>query len=108
MTGPGDDLEWPVKPRVLTRAPDDLTRGRLVRLGEGIGKLVYASGHWVVKRERHPTEVITLICVWKLLREMDRFLPGGLGRRLLEKPGKQIRFLRLVFQVIIQPIPRSF
>jgi hypothetical protein len=108
MTGQAENLEWPVKLRVLTHAPEDLTRGRLVRLGEGINKVVYASDHWVIKRERHPTEIITLICVWKLLRKLDRFLPGGLGRRLLERPGKQIRFLRLIFQPLVLPIPRAF
>ncbi|HTS25650.1 MAG TPA: hypothetical protein VMH81_07230 [Bryobacteraceae bacterium] len=97
-----------MKLRVLSHAPDDLTRERLVRLGEGINKVVYASGHWVVKRERRPTEIITLICVWKFLRRVDHFVPGELGRRILEKPGKQIRILRLIFQALVLPIPRSF
>jgi len=74
MTGQADNLECPVK--VLTRAPEDLTRGRLVRLGEGISKVVYASDHWVIKRERRPSEIITLICVWKLRRSE---VPGGRG-----------------------------
>src|ERR1041385_4727877 len=90
--------------QILLHAPGDLTRQRLVRLGEGINKVVYASDHWVVKRERRPNEIITLICVWKLLRRVDHFLPGGLGRRLLERPGRQIRFLRLVFEALVQPI----
>jgi hypothetical protein len=108
MTDQADNLERPVNLRVLTRAPEDLTRGRLVRLGEGINKVVYASDHWVIKRERNPSEIITLICVWKFLRSLDHFLPGGLGRRLLEKPGKQIRLLRLVFRALALPIPRGF
>ncbi len=107
MTGRTDSLEYRAKLAVLARAPEDLTRGRLVRLGEGINKVVYASDHWVVKRERHPSEIIALICVWKVLRRLDRYLPGGLGRRLLEKPGKQIRLLRLIFQSVVLLIPRS-
>src|SRR6185369_15177408 len=108
MSGQGASLEWPVKAPVLTRAPEDLTRRRLIRLGEGINKVVYASDHWVVKRERRPNEIITLICVWKLLRRLDHLLPGGVGRRMLERPGRQIRFLRLVFEALVLPIPRSF
>ena len=34
-------------------------------------------------------------------------MPGGLGRRLLERPGKQIRFLRLIFVPLVLPIPRG-
>jgi len=92
--------------QVLLRAPDDLTSGRLVRLGEGINKVVYASEHWVVKRQRRPSEIIALICVWKVVKGLDRFLPGGIAGRLLEKPGKLIRFLRLMFQALVLPIPR--
>jgi hypothetical protein len=93
-------------PRVLSRAPADLTTGRLARVGEGIHKVVYASDHWVIKRERRPTEVMTLICVWKFLHGIEHLLPG-VGRRLLQKPGKQIRFLRVVFRALTLPIPRS-
>jgi hypothetical protein len=108
MTVHADNPEAPGNVTVLTRAPDDLTRRRLVRLGEGINKVVYASEHWVVKRERRPSEIIALICVWKLLRRLDRIVPGALGRKLLEKPGRQIRFLRSVFEVVVLPIPRGF
>lgn len=93
--------------RLLPRAPDDLTRGRLVRLGEGINKVVYASERWVVKRQRRPSEIIALICVWKFLRRLDRFLPGGAARRLLERPGRRIRFLRVMFQALVLPIPKA-
>jgi len=106
MTSEADKLEPVVKPRVLSRAPEDLTRARLVRLGEGINKVVYASEHWVIKRERRPSDIIALICVWKFLRRIDRILPGGLARRLMERPGRQIRFLRLIFQAVVLPIPR--
>jgi len=92
--------------RVLLRAPDDLTSGRLTRVGEGINKVVYASEYWVVKRQRRPSEIIALIFVWKILRALDHLLPGGIARRLLEKPGRQIRFLRVVFQAFVVPIPR--
>ena len=47
--------------RVLAQAPAELTQGRLKRLGEGIGKVVSASEHWVGKRERTPSEVVALI-----------------------------------------------
>jgi hypothetical protein len=93
--------------RLLPRAPDDLTRGRLVRLGEGINKVVYASERWVVKRQRRPSEIIALICVWKFLKRLDHIVPGGIGRRLLEKPGRQIRLLRVIFQALVVPIPRA-
>jgi hypothetical protein len=107
MTGPEIHFEDSANPRVLTHAPADLTRGRLVRLGEGINKVVYASGHWVVKRERRPSEIIALICVWKFLRRLDRHLPGRWARRLMEKPGRRIRFLRLMFQPVVLIVPRS-
>jgi hypothetical protein len=79
----------------------------LVRLGEGIGKVVYASERWVVKRRRRPSEAVALIVVWRLLRKIDGLLPGGLGRRLLERPGKQIRFLRLLLQPLVLALPRG-
>jgi len=107
MIGQTANLEAPSDARVLTRAPEDLTRGRLVRLGEGINKVVYASDHWVVKRERRPSEIIALIWVWKILRRLEHVLPGRLGRRLLEKPGRQVRLLRLLLQPVVLAIPRG-
>jgi len=95
------------KPRVLPHAPQELTRGRLRRLGEGIGKVVYASEHWVVKRERSPNEIIALIAIWRVLRRLERHLPGTLGRRLLERPSKTIRLLRFFIQALVPVIPRS-
>ena len=88
-------------------APDELTTTRLRRLGEGIGKVVYASPHWVVKRERTSREIVALIVVWKGLRRLERYLPFGLGRRLLEKPSRQIRFLRFLTQAAIRVAPRG-
>ncbi|HEY1204733.1 MAG: hypothetical protein ABSH46_15505 [Bryobacteraceae bacterium] len=93
--------------RVLREAPSELTRGALVRLGEGIGKVAYASEHWVVSRERHPSEILGLILTWKLLRKLDRLLPGKIGRRMLAKPGRQIRALSLMFQVLVLSVPRG-
>lgn len=93
--------------RVLLHAPTELTSGRLLRLGEGIGKVVYASDHWVVKRPRSPSEVVALILLWKALRKAESVLPGRYATRLLERPGRQLRFLRVVVQGVMQVIPRS-
>lgn len=94
-------------PEVLAHAPKELTEGKLKRLGEGIGKVVYASQHWVVKRERSPIEVVALILVWKTVRKIESLLPGGLGKKLLDRPSKQIRFLRLLTQGTMLIIPKS-
>jgi len=107
MVAQTESLGNPGQVRILLRAPDDLSSGRLIRLGEGINKVVYASSGWVVKRQRRPSEIIALICVWKVLRRLERVLPAGLGRRLLEKPGREIRFLRMLFQVFVVPIPKA-
>ncbi|MBK5292410.1 MAG: hypothetical protein JJE04_12140 [Acidobacteriia bacterium] len=82
-------------------APAELTCSRLRRIGEGIGRVVYGSQHWVVKRERTPVEVVALILVWKLLRK----LPAGLTRRLLERPSKRVRLMRLFTQAGLLVIP---
>ncbi|MEP6538319.1 MAG: hypothetical protein ABJF23_23475 [Bryobacteraceae bacterium] len=96
-----------MKPRLLAHIPEELTAGRLVRLGEGIGKIVYASPHWVVKRERSPSEIVALILLWKVLRKFARIMPGHLGERLLQRPSRLIRFLRVVMQAVMQVVPRS-
>ena len=93
--------------RVLSEAPEELTQGSLLRLGEGIGKVAYASEHWVVSRERHPSEIIGLILTWKLLRKLDRLVPGEMGRRMLAKPGRQIRALNFMFQALVLAVPRG-
>jgi len=93
--------------RVLSEAPAELTRGTLVSLGEGIGRVAYASEHWVVSRERHPSEIIGLILTWKVLRKLDRLVPGEMGRRMLANPGRQIRALGLIFRVLVMAVPRS-
>jgi len=95
------------RPRVLAQAPQELTQGRLKRLGEGIGKVVYASEHWVVKRERSPSEIVALIVLWKALRRLERLLPGRWGRRLVARPARQIRLLRLLTQAAMAVVPKS-
>lgn len=92
---------------VLPHAPEELSRGRLRRLGEGLGKVVYASEHWVVKRERSSSEIIALIMLWKLLRRLERHLPGEFGRKLLEKPSRSIRLVRLLMQAVVPVVPKS-
>jgi len=93
--------------RVLPKAPEELTRGQLVRLGEGISKVVYASPHWVVKRERHPSEIMALIFMWKAVRRLQRFLPRRLGQGMLEKPGRPARLLRVLVQGLVLAVPRG-
>ncbi len=90
----------------LSQAPEELTRGRLKRLGEGIGKVVYASEHWVVKRERSPAEVVALIILWKILCRWAHMLPFGWGKRLLQKPSRVIRFMRVITQAAIMVVPK--
>jgi hypothetical protein len=91
----------------IAAAPEELTNTRLYRLGEGVGKVVYASDHWVVKRERSPTQVVAIILLWKLLRKTESILPGGLGRRLMQRPSRQIRFLRMMVQASMLIVPKS-
>lgn len=93
--------------QVLSSAPKELTAAPLCRLGEGIGKVVYASDHWVVKRERTASEIIALIVIWRVIRKLGRMLPFGLADRLLQRPSKKIRFLRVVMQGIVLLLPKS-
>ena len=93
--------------RSLTHAPEELTRNRLKRLGEGIGKVVYGSKHWVVKRERPPTEVVALIILWKLLRRWAHALPFGWGNHLMKRPSLILRLMRIVTQATMAVLPKS-
>jgi hypothetical protein len=93
--------------RVLYHIPEELTAGSLRRLGEGIGKVVYASQRWVVARERSPLEMVALILLWKGLRKVEWLLPGAWGRRLRDRPSRQIRFLRVMVQGAILVFPRA-
>lgn len=78
------------------------------RIGEGIGKVVYASDHWVVKRERTASEIQALIVIWKAVRATERILPGGIGKKLLNAPSRQIRFLRVLMQGVLRFVPQGF
>lgn len=90
--------------RFLDEAPPELTESRLRRLGEGVGKVVYASTNWVVKRERSPKEVIAIVVLWHWLRKLQSFLPGWIAKRLTG-PGRQIRALRVFVQAAIALFP---
>jgi hypothetical protein len=76
-------------------------------MGEGIGKIVYASEHWVVKRERTPFEVVALIVLWRMLRRLERLLPKRLQGRLIDKPSRQLRLLRVTVQAALAVLPKA-
>jgi len=95
------------EPHLLPHAPEELTGGRLRRLGEGVGKVVYASEHWVVKRERSAADIIALIVIWKALRRVAQLLPAHLGEPLLRHPSKWIRLVRVMVRPFVLVIPRS-
>jgi hypothetical protein len=97
----------PPQPHLLPHAPGELTSGRLKRLGEGVGKVVYASDHWVVKRERSAADIISLIVIWKALRRIAQVLPARLGEPLLRHPSKWIRLVRVVVRPFVLVVPRS-
>jgi hypothetical protein len=86
--------------------PLELTGTRLRRLGEGVGKVVYASEHWVVKRERSPSEVVALIVLWNALRRLQRALPKRVTERLLRGPSRRIRALRVIVQALMAVLPK--
>lgn len=95
------------RPRFLPHAPAELLDRKLHRIGEGIGKVVYASDRWIVKRDRSPREIIALIVLWKAVRRAQQYLPGKFGRDLLARPSRQIRFLRVVVQAAMVFLPRA-
>jgi len=97
----------PASLHLLPHAPEELISGRLRRLGEGVGKVVYCSEHWVVKRQRHASDIIALIVIWKVLRRLARILPAHLGEPLLQRPSKPIRLLRVMMRPLVLVIPRS-
>ncbi len=101
----GSHQKTPPPPRVLSSAPEELTNQRLHRLGEGVGKVVYASEHWVVRRERSASAIVALIVMWKLARRLSRVLPGVY--KLFEKPSRIIRLLRVFLQAVILIVPRG-
>ena len=97
----------PRKPEMLPDAPEELLCSRLERLGEGLGKVVYASQHWVVKRERSASAIIALILIWKVLRKVAHVLPRRLGDRMLRRPSKMIRLARVLIQPFVLAVPKS-
>jgi hypothetical protein len=101
----GSQRETPPQPTVLSSAPEELTNQQLHRLGEGLGKVVYASQHWVVRRERSTSEIVALIIIWKLSRRLARVLPSC--HKLFEKPTRKVRLLRVFLQAVLLIVPRG-
>ncbi len=97
----------PAKPQVLDDAPEELVCSRLQRIGEGVGRVVYASQHWVVKRERSDAAIIALILIWRVLRRVAHVLPHRLSDRILRRPSKLIRLARVLIQPFVLAVPRS-
>lgn len=93
--------------RALDSAPEELTRARLKRVGEGVGKVVYASAHWVVKRDRGASEIIALILIWRLLKRLERILPRKWVARWASHPSAILRMLRLAVQAVVSLVPRA-
>lgn len=87
-------------PRAVEQAPEELTGDRLKRIGEGVGKVVYASSHWVVHRERTPREIIALILLWKILRTFRW------GRRMRGRSSKLLRRMRVAIETAIAIVPK--
>lgn len=101
------DGNVPEGPRVLVRAPEELLHGRLHRLGEGIGRVVFASEHWVVKRDRSPSEMIALVVLWRAARRLERTLPTRFRRKFFTKPSTTLRILRVLTQLVVPALPRG-
>ena len=93
--------------RVLHAPPEELIATPLRRLGEGVGKVVYASPHWVVKRERSPSEVVAIVVLWNILRKVKRLFPKHIADKMFTGPSKQIRFFRVLVQAGMLVIPKS-
>ncbi len=93
--------------QALNRAPEELTRSRLKRIGEGVGKVVYASENWVVKRERGASEIIALILIWRLMRRLEQWLPGRFTSRWTAHPSAGLRALRMAVQAVVAVVPRG-
>jgi hypothetical protein len=52
-------------------------------------------------------EMVALILLWRALRRVESMLPGRWGRRLRDRPSRQIRFLRVLVQGAILVFPRA-
>ncbi len=94
--------------QALEAAPEELTRGRLKRIGEGVGKVVYASENWVVKRERGASEIIALILIWRMMKRLERWLPGRIAPKWFSHPSTPLRALRMALQAAVAVVPRGF
>ena len=93
--------------QVLPEPPAELISTALRRLGEGVGKVVYASEHWVVKRERSPSQVVAIVLLWNVLRKVRHLLPRRLAAKWFSGPSRQIRFLRVLVQAGMLIVPKS-
>ncbi len=92
----------PSGPHILAHAPAELTEATLRRLGEGIGKVVYASPHWVVKRERSEHSIVALIVIWRQMRHMPRWLRGMVPQR----PSVRLRMARMAVEMGLRLLPK--
>ncbi len=72
-----------------------------------MGRVVYASQHWVVKRERSASAIIALILIWKVLRKVAHVLPNRMGDRMLRRPSRMIRLARVLIQPFVLAVPKS-
>jgi hypothetical protein len=52
--------------------------------------------------------MVALILLWRLFRKLEALLPGSWGKRLRDRPSRQIRFLRVLVQGAILVFPRTF
>ncbi len=93
--------------QALDAAPEELTRARLKRIGEGVGKVVYASEHWVVKRERGASEIIALILIWRMMKRLERWLPRSMTAKWFSHPSAPLRVLRMALQAAVAVVPRG-
>jgi hypothetical protein len=98
----------PRTPRLLPHAPEELTSQRLIRLGEGVAKVVHASPHWVVKRHLSLTGIVALMVVWKAILRVARLLPHPWRAGFVHRSSQNIRLFGTQIQPNIAGIPPSF
>ncbi len=90
---------------VLPRAPEELSQGKLKRLGEGLGKVIYASPHWVIKRERSKADILALIVIYMAWRRLCAILPARYSEKLKLRPSRWMRLLRVLLKPWIRLAP---